>query len=75
MLPMMFDWINKTINESDTIVKVGASKICHESNHMKILFNQKYKWSYLDVTNDVWYHWQNNKTYDLQYTNSNNNNR
>ena len=56
-------------------MKVSAPKICHELIHTKIEFNKKYKCSYLAVPDDVWYNWQNNKTYDLQYTNSNNNNR
>ena len=34
-------------------MKVSESKICHKSNHTKIIFNQKYKCFYLADSDDV----------------------
>ena len=40
---------------------------------MKIAFSQKYKCSYLAVPNNVILNQPDNKTYEMQYANSNNN--
>ena len=56
-------------------MKMSVSKIFNESNHTKFSFNQKNKCTCHDITDDVKLNLQNIKTYYLQYTNSNNNNK
>ena len=56
-------------------MKVSASKIWNELNHTKIAFNGENKCTYFSIPKNFRFNRQNNKTYDLQYINSNNNNQ
>ena len=55
-------------------MQVIASKTWNELNRMEITFGRKNKFTYIAVSDNIQLYRQNNITYDLQCTNSNNNN-
>ena len=75
MFSKMFKWIDETINGSDKLwgwvyQNYGISQIVQNNYWVKTNI-----FTYLGVPDDGLLNRQKNKTYDLQWKNSNNNNR